>query len=120
MQDQFIRGYTCVSKTWYGSYVLENMGPDICEMFIVGMYNANTIKPLGEFSIIWFKHQGKVIPKVEMIDSGWKAFHTSGILSALVQAEHVGNTSPDDIEQLLLNLNFINVTQQEQSSDLDY
>jgi len=106
------RGFTQLSKAWYGPANLER-STNVDEMSI-GFYHPEG-GTTGEFQIVWEELAGKITPRLMAYDDGWNALFNFGDMLESMADIDGEDISPDEFCKLLESLGIENMTPVEQA-----
>lgn len=102
------RGFTQLSKAWYGKANLTS--DDIQDEIMIGMYHPEG-GTTGEFSITWKELAGEFTPVLKSFEDSWSALWIfKDVLEKLAELDST-NPTADQIATLLESLGIENMTQ---------
>ncbi|MDA3833732.1 MAG: hypothetical protein PF495_10065 [Spirochaetales bacterium] len=101
------RGFSQLSKTWYGKTNLTN--PAMLDIISIGFYTPDG-GTSGEFQVAWEKLAGKWIPRLKAFDDSWISLSNfSDMLKAMAGVDDQ-NIPPDDFASMLEKLGIRDMT----------
>jgi len=109
------RGFTHLSKAWYGEANLR--GYDIIDQLMIGFYDIEEGGTTGEFSITWKMLGGRSVPYLKAYEDSWDAlYHFQDVLTKMRDADGQ-NISPDDMSILLVSCGVKDLTKTDSPYD---
>ena len=109
------RGFTQLSKAWYGPANLTN--PKMLDSIMVGFY-APEGDTSGEFEIVWEKLSSGWAPRLNAFDDGWSALFNFGDMLESMADIDGKNVDPDEFASLLEELGIKNMTPTEAANNV--
>lgn len=102
------RGFTHLSKSWYGKANLDRSHE--VDSVTVGFYHPKG-GTTGEFTFTWEELGGKVTPKLTAYDDSWNALFLFGDMLEEMAAIDGEDITPDDFCNMLVSVGIENMTQ---------
>lgn len=104
------RGFTQLSRAWYGPANLVNS--KYVDKMNIGFYCEDG-GTTGEFTIVWERLAGKIIPRLMAYDDGWNALFNFGDMLESMADIDGENVSPDEFCKLLVAIGIEDMTKTE-------
>lgn len=108
--DGMIRGFSQLSRAWYGGIAIENMRHPCIDEVTFGMYGTHG-GTTGEMAMRWVGLSSKPVPRLEVFDDAWDVLNNfSDVLSGMAELTN-RNVTPEQFCALLLRCGFTDRTQ---------
>lgn len=104
-----VRGFSRLSKAWYGSTVSKVEGVDFVDTITIGMYDPEG-GTSGEFQVRWGKLAGDIIPRLQCYDAGWSALLQFQDMLDWMASVDDDNVTPDQFADKLRELGVEDLT----------
>ena len=106
------RGFTVLSKSWYGKACLK--GVDYVDEVMFGLYDGKGVitgNTEGEMAMKWYKFPRA--PRLEVFDDSWAVLATfTDVIKAMGRKNDL-NITPNQFAEILVDLGFEDMTQTE-------
>ncbi|HBJ1646496.1 TPA: hypothetical protein LA462_000966 [Clostridium botulinum] len=103
-----IKGFTQLSKSWYGEASLK--GADCVDSVYFGFY-APEGGTTGEVSVNWINLDGKIVPKLTVFSDAWSALSQFHELIDLLGQHDNEDPTPEQFCEFLLKCGFVDRTE---------
>lgn len=103
-----IKGFTLLSKSWYGEESLNNC--DYVDSVHFGFYGSGGWTS-GEMSVKWIKLNGNIVPELTIFSDAWSALSNFHELINLLGEHDSEDSTPKQFCEFLLKCGFIDMTE---------
>lgn len=112
--DGMIKGFTQLSRAWYGKYTLNSA--DYTDSITFGFYSPEG-GATGEMTVEWICLDGKIIPEISIFNDAWSALSQVHDLIDLLGRHDGEDSTPEQFCEFLKECGFVDMTETDRNRE---